>query len=92
VETSRAIERPGWGHALRLWWSFSWRWPLLMLAALAPIAVIVALIKPAPGAILSLAHALAWPLALGAQIVAFRLLLRIDYRKFSVRALEREPQ
>jgi hypothetical protein len=86
------IEAPGWKHALRLWWSFSWRWPLVMLVPLVPIAILVAITKPAPETALHLARAVAWPLAFGAQIWVFRRLLRIDYKGFSVRAIERRAE
>lgn|GEM_PF-4738281 len=92
METPRTVEAPGWKHALRLWWSFSWRWPLLMLIPLAPIAISVALFKPAPEIANALAKWVAWPLAFGAQIWAFRQLLRVDYKDFSVRAIERRTE
>ena len=92
METPRTLEAPGWKHALRLWWSFTWRWPLVMLVGLLPVAILVALLKPAPELALQLARAVAWPLAFGAQIWVFRQLLRLDYKDFSVRALERRTE
>ncbi|MCX5797133.1 MAG: hypothetical protein NTY77_16705 [Elusimicrobia bacterium] len=85
------IEAPGWKHALRLWWSFTWRWPLVMLVPLVPVAILVAVFKPEQATALFLARAVAWPLAFGAQIWVFRQLLRVDYKDFSVRAVERVP-
>jgi hypothetical protein len=62
-----------------------------MLMPLVPIAIVVALCKPAPATANALAKWVAWPLVLWAQITAFRQLLRIDYKGFSVRAIERKP-
>ena len=89
METPPTIEAPGWKHALRLWWSFSWRWPLIMLVPLIPVTIIVAMLKMEPESANALARWAAWPLVFGAQLVAFRQLLRIDYKDFSVRAIER---
>ena len=90
METPRTVEEPSWKHALRLWWSFTWRWPLLILIPLLPIAIVVALVKPAPETALRLARWVAWPLTFWAQITACRQLLRIDYKGFSVRVIERK--
>jgi len=91
LEAPKTLE-PGWRHATRLWWSFSWRWPLLALIPLVPIALAVALIKPPATATEKLAFWVAWPISFWAQILAFRRLLRIDYKGFSVRAIERKPE
>jgi hypothetical protein len=92
MEAPKTIE-PGWRHAARLWWSFTWRWPLLMLIPLVPAAlaagVWAAFAKPAAEAVQCVAALLSWPIVVWAQIAAFRRLLRVDYKDFSVRAVAR---
>lgn len=83
---------PGWRHAARLWWSFSWRWPLLALIPLVPIAIVVALIKPPPEITNRLAFWVSWPITFWAQMMVFKQLLRIDYKTFSVRAVARKTE
>ena len=96
METPRTVEAPGWKHALRLWWSFSWRSALWLFALLLPIAIITgvvtALTKPPPEYPLIFSRLIAFPLMCIAQIAAFRQILRIDYKGFSVRAIERRTE
>ena len=89
--SGRTVE-PGLRHALRFWWAFTWRWPLLMLIALLPIALLLALVKPGPQAVMAVVAWVTWPIAAWAQIDAFRRLLRTDFKGFSVRLLERSHE
>ncbi|MDD5655629.1 MAG: hypothetical protein PHF00_00035 [Elusimicrobia bacterium] len=89
MEPARTLE-PGWRHALRLWWSFSWRWPLYALIPLVPIALTVAVIKPPPEVANRLAFWVTWPITIWAQVAALKRLLKLDYGGFSVRAVERD--
>ena len=77
----------GWRHALRLWWSFTWRWPLYLLVPLVPIAMLIAL-ATSPERAISLVMPLGWPLVIGAQVFTFRRLLRLEYKGFRIRVLE----
>jgi hypothetical protein len=60
---------------LRFWWDFTWRWPLLTLIPLIPIAIAVALLRPAPETTNRLAFWVSWPITIWAQVAALRRVL-----------------
>ena len=86
--SARAVE-PGYRHALRVWWAFTWRWPVLMLVPLLPLALGVYVVKPSPAAAMNMIAWATWPMLFWAQIESLRRLLRLDFKDFSVRLLER---
>ena len=77
----------GWMHAVRLWWSYTWRSFIYFLITLVPIALLVTMFASSQTAV-SVMMFLGWPVMIGAQIFAFSRLLRLEYKGFRVRVLE----
>ena len=59
--SARTVD-PGFWHALRVWWAFTWRLPVLILIPFSPIAVAVFLLKPSPDAAMRVIGWAAWPM------------------------------
>ena len=64
-------------QAARAWWSFTWRWPLLMLAALLPAAALAAFFKPSADFMAFFLPLFTWSIMIWAQLEAMRRLLRL---------------
>ena len=71
---------PSWGKALKVWWAFSWRTAVWMLAIVVPVALLVgllrAVVKLDPGTAFTIASIIAWPSLIAGQIIAMRQIIK----------------
>ncbi len=82
-----ALPEPSWGRVARVWWAWTWRWAVFMLV---PAAVLSTLFAAAltPRAAQVIMNLLAWPIAVLAQLWAFKKLLKMDFPGFRVRLVD----
>lgn len=66
-----------WKHAVRAWWSFSWRWPLYMIPPVLLVGGVIALVKPGYDFMLYFQPIFAWTTAFACQILAMKKVLNI---------------
>ena len=64
-------------QAVRAWWSFTWRWPVLMLVPLIPVSLLMAVVKPSVTFMSYFLPIFTWTIMIWAQLEAMRRVLRL---------------
>lgn len=98
MQTRGAVLEPTLRHALRVWWAFTWRWPLLVVVLAIPFSAFLGLLKKL-GYVQFLAdwawvflQLFTWTTLVGTQLFVFTKLLKMDFPGFRVRVLESEDE